>query len=68
MERIAGREAEGSDASEADREVYFMQKKSREAVDKEEQLISVEIDCNDEASMRTGMEKFVADVGRRGED
>lgn len=59
LARIAGREAEGKDVSEADREVYFMQKTSMEPLDETVEAVRVGIDCNDEETMRTDMGVFI---------
>jgi len=62
LTRIAGRQEAKSDISEADREVYFMQKKSAEPLSPAEQKEVVSVDCNSEASMDKNIREFVASL------
>lgn len=59
LARIARREAEGKDPSEADQEVYFMQKASLEPLGDEGNAVHVVIDCNDDKTMRLDLGVFV---------
>lgn len=57
LERIAKRLETQSDVSEADREVYALQKRGQEPFSEEEKPYIVVIDCNDEASMRRDVKR-----------
>ena len=59
LARIARREAEGKDPSEADREVYFLQKASLEPLGDEGNAVCVVINCNDDESMRMDLGVFI---------
>lgn len=59
LARIAKRQAARSDVSEADREVYFLQKKGEEPLSEKERHAVVTINCNSEMAMQADMTLFV---------